>query len=100
MDQYKLIYGAKAPRLATLAYDATALSAVFAQSNDATVGEVPRSLYKFSTIVTPHGFKGLDGVFRFVPAGFVERGLSVLQVGERKNKTLSRAPEKFESGFN
>jgi len=99
-NQYTSIYGEPPPRLATLAYDATALSAVFTQSDHEILGEAPRSFYKLSTIAVPHGFRGLDGIFRFVPAGFVERGLSVFQVGKRKNKTISPAPEKFEGGFN
>jgi branched-chain amino acid transport system substrate-binding protein len=98
--QYNTIFGAVAPRLATLAYDATALAAVFAQTNQKTVNQIPRLIYKLAPLVAPQGFKGLDGVFRFTTAGFVERALSVFQVGERKNKIISQAPQMFTTDFN
>jgi ABC-type branched-subunit amino acid transport system substrate-binding protein len=98
--QYNSIFGVMAPRLATLAYDATALAAVFSQTNQKMVNQTSRSAYKLSTFLAPQGFKGLDGVFRFTVTGFVERGLSVFQVGERKNKTISQAPQLFATDFN
>ena len=100
IDQYELIYGARPPRLATLAYDATALAAVFAQSDETALGEPTRSLYTLSEITAPQGFQGLDGIFRFVPAGFVERGLSVFQVGRRNIKIISQAPPIWGEGIN
>jgi branched-chain amino acid transport system substrate-binding protein len=83
--------------LATLAYDATALAAVFAQTDKKASKETLRHAYTESVLVARQGFKGLDGVFRFTPMGFVERGLSVFQVGERNNKVISSAPQVFEA---
>ena len=99
-DQYKSIFGATAPRLATLAYDAAALAAVFAQTNQKLTNQISRFNYNLATLVAPQGFKGLDGIFRFTDTGFVERALSVFQVGERKNKIISPAPQMFTTGFN
>jgi branched-chain amino acid transport system substrate-binding protein len=96
-NQYSSIFGARAPRLATLAYDATALAAVFAQTDKKASKETLRHAYTESVLVARQGFKGLDGVFRFTPMGFVERGLSVFQVGERNNKVISSAPQVFEA---
>jgi branched-chain amino acid transport system substrate-binding protein len=98
-NQYNSVFGATPPRLATLAYDATALAAVFAQTDKKTSEETSRSVYTVSALVAPQGFKGLDGVFRFTSMGFVERSLSIFQVGERDNKVISPAPQTFESNL-
>jgi len=95
MRQYKDTYGEKAPRLATLAYDATALAAIFAQNDEMEKHARSRTKYNIAALTAPHGFKGLDGIFRFVTAGFAERGLSVYQVGEHNKKTISLAPQSF-----
>ena len=95
--QYKAVFGLPAPRLATLAYDATALAAVFAQTDQRARDGTFRSAYTVSAFSAPQGFKGLDGIFRFTPVGLVERGLSVIEVGERKNKIISQAPQTFEN---
>ena len=107
MRQYKAIYGKYPPRLATLAYDATALAAVFAQSeskNEAGGEEggetATKTVFDITEITAPQGFMGRDGIFRFLPEGVAERGLSVLQVRERDTKTVSRAPRSFEGGAN
>jgi branched-chain amino acid transport system substrate-binding protein len=98
MRQYKAIYGDFPPRLATLAYDATALAAVFAQSTGKGEGEAAKTVFELSEITAPQGFMGRDGIFRFLTAGVAERGLSVLQVRERDSKTVSQAPRSFEGG--
>ena len=95
VDQYNRIYGQKPPRLATLAYDATALAAVFSQPKVSDEAEIEDTSYELKEIFAPQGFKGLDGIFRFAPGGFVERGLSIFQVGNRKDKIISKAPPNF-----
>ncbi len=101
MRQYKAIYGEFPPRLATLAYDATALAAVFAQSLSNGEGEnVSKTVFDISEITAPQGFMGRDGIFRFLSEGVAERGLSVMQVRERDTKTISRAPKKFDADLN
>ena len=52
-------------------------------------------LFQLLELSASRGFKGLDGIFRFLPEGYVERGLSIFQVGERNNKIISRSPQKF-----
>jgi len=84
--QYAEIYGAPPSRLATLAYDATALAALFAPAQG-TVDE--------AAITSPQGFTGRDGVFRFLPDGVAERGLSVHQVNSSTSSEISPAPTSF-----
>ena len=99
MRQYKAIYGEFPPRLATLAYDATALAAVFAQSTGKAEGggNASKTVFETSEITAPQGFMGRDGIFRFLAEGVAERGLSVMQVRERDTKIVSRAPKSFAS---
>ena len=89
--QYNKIYGKTPPRLATLAYDATALAAVLAKAT----GGIPKA-----DLTAPQGYAGHDGIFRFLPEGVTQRGLSVLQVGARGTAIISAAPDSFEAGIN
>jgi hypothetical protein len=93
INAYKEAYAAKPPRLATLAYDATALSAVLARGENGPD-------FSARAITVPSGFWGRDGIFRFLPSGIAERGLAVMRVGRRNPKVLSRAPETFQPQVN
>lgn len=88
--QFEETYGEKPPRLATLSYDATALAAVLAQVPD-------EDRFSQSTLTNPSGFAGRDGIFRFLPDGTAERGLSVLQINQRDAKIIDPAPETFQA---
>ncbi len=88
--RYQETYQAAAPRLATLAYDATALAAVLAQS--ATEEENP---FSADRMTNPRGFAGIDGIFRFRPDGLVERGLAVLEIRSTGFKVIDPAPTSF-----
>ena len=90
---YKDTYSAVPPRLATLAYDATALAAVLAQGKNGAD-------FSHAAITTPSGFWGRDGIFRFQLGGIAERGLAVMRVGRRGPEILSRAPETFQAQVN
>jgi len=91
--RYRETYGTPAPRLVTLAYDATALAAVLSAGQNAPD-------FSARTFHNPSGFWGRDGIFRFSPDGTVERGLAVLQVGRDANRVISKAPDSFEKLIN
>ena len=86
--QYREVYNRTPPRLATLAYDATALATVLARN-----AEGPK--FSIKTLTTPSGFVGRDGIFRLLSSGLPQRGLAILQVGPRSNKVISPAPGSF-----
>jgi ABC-type branched-subunit amino acid transport system substrate-binding protein len=86
MQTYAATYGQEPPRLATLAYDATALAAALAKRG------VP---YDRAWMTNPNGFAGLDGIFRLTPDGRVERGLAVLQVTPDGAEVIDPAPTTF-----
>lgn len=71
--RYRAVAGKAPVRLASLAYDATALALTVAKAaND------PYSPFPKSQITDPSGFAGIDGVFRFGQDGLVTRNLAVL----------------------
>ncbi|NQU62601.1 MAG: penicillin-binding protein activator [Rhodospirillales bacterium] len=87
---YKGVYGKAPPRLATLAYDATALAAVLARAEGGPD-------FSAKAITVPSGFWGRDGIFRLLPNGLAQRGLAVMKVGRRGGEVISRAPETFQA---
>lgn len=89
-QRYKDTYQGDAPRLSTLAYDATAMAAVLAQS--AGEGTDP---FDRARLTAPRGFAGIDGIFRFRSDGLVERGLAVLEVRQNGFKVIDPAPAAF-----
>src|SRR3546814_8167999 len=65
------------PRVASLGYDALALAAVLEQRGAAAGAFLP---YTPEAITQTVGFAGIDGIFRFLPSGHVQRGLAVLEI--------------------
>ena len=88
--EYSDTYGEAPPRLATIAYDATALAAVLAQLPGP-------DRFTSDLIANANGFAGRDGIFRFLPGGTSERGLAVLQVRQRDAVVIDRAPATFQA---
>jgi len=94
ITRFQQLYGTKPPRIASLAYDAVALSATLA-------GGQPGKRYTRVGIADPNGFAGIDGIFRFRSDGMTERGLAVMEVssGGQLN-VVSPAVNTFQSqGF-
>ena len=91
--EYENTYGNAPERLATLAYDATALAAVLAQPETGPD-------FSMSSLASPSGYWGRDGIFRLTPAGVTERGLAILEVTRRSSRVIDRAPETFQNAIN
>ncbi len=92
IDTYNTTYGQDPPRLATLAYDATALAAVLAKRG---------AKFDTASLTKHNGFAGLDGVFRLKPQGIVERRLAVLEVTSDGAHVIDPAATTFaHSGLN
>lgn len=83
---YKETYGQEPPRLTTLAYDATALAAVLVRKGLVIDKEV---------LTNPSGFAGLDGVFRLLDNGEIERGLAVNELTEEGSTVIDPSPSSF-----
>lgn len=82
--RFKETYGYIPPRIATLAFDATALALKLADKG-----------YSLQNITFSEGFSGIDGLFRLTPQGLNERGLAILEVSPSGFRTLSPAPQNF-----
>ncbi len=95
--RFKDTYGEDPPRVASLAYDATALAAVLARG----AGERTEPfIYDDSMLNQPSGFSGIDGVFRFLPDGTIERQLAVLRLERGGYKVIDPARQGFQdAGF-
>jgi ABC-type branched-subunit amino acid transport system substrate-binding protein len=88
--RYQENYGMAPPRLASLAYDATALAAVLSHTGDRS-----EASYNTAKLTNPRGFAGIDGIFRFRSDGLVDRGLAVLEVQSGQSKMVDPAPTAF-----
>ncbi len=86
INHYQKVYGSKPVRLASLAYDATALAAVLAKQGRG---------YDDYSLTNPGGFAGLDGIFRLTSQGIAERGLAVLEVTPSGAKVIDPSPSRF-----
>ena len=84
-QKYTASYGAKPPRIASLAYDAVSFAVNLQKTGD--VSEVG--------IANPVGFQGSNGLFRFRENGLIERGLAILQMGPGGPDVIQQAPTHF-----
>ncbi|MDX1423441.1 MAG: penicillin-binding protein activator, partial [Kiloniellales bacterium] len=96
-QRYRNTYGATPPRIATLAYDMTALSAVVARATGEP-GQAPD--FGVERLTNPSGFSGIDGLFRFTEQGTIQRGLAILQVDGTALEEIEAAPQSFERLIN
>ncbi len=85
-QRFKQLYGQPPPLLATLGYDATALAGYLAQGGGFSV----------AALTNPGGFAGLNGIFRLLPDGIVERGLAVLEIHQSATVVIDPPPQTFE----
>lgn len=91
VESYQAAYGAAPPRLAGLTYDAVALAAALQKRGQ----KADRA-----ALTAPNGFMGIDGVFRLLPNGTVERGLAIKQIGSTGTQQLDPAPAGFVAATN
>ncbi|MGF1631858.1 MAG: penicillin-binding protein activator [Kiloniellaceae bacterium] len=96
-DRYEESFGSTPPRVASLGYDAVALAAVLERRGSAEGSFLP---YTPEAIAQPLGFAGIDGIFRFLPSGEVQRGLAVLELQRAGFIERDPAPSAFPRGIN
>ncbi|MFC2951359.1 penicillin-binding protein activator [Marinicaulis aureus] len=90
---YSDAFGAKPPRLASIAYDATLLSARLAANGRR------RDRFAEDAIADPNGYFGADGLFRLNADGTVERGLAILEIQPGGIQVIDPAPRSFSPGY-
>lgn len=67
-------FGTEPPRIAGIAYDATALTAILGVNGQGIA---------INELLSTHGFAGVDGVFRLTRTGLSERALALLELHRR-----------------
>lgn len=87
-EKYTSAYGASAPRLASLAYDAIAMVSVLKT-------HFPQNPYGIQALTQPKGFHGVNGIFRFMPDGTSERKLAILEITPAGLRLLQPSPQSF-----
>lgn len=85
-SRYQRAFGQSPVRIASLAYDATAMAAVLATRGWA---------YEANAMTQPQGFDGVDGLFRLQTNGLVDRSLAILQLTPGGLQVIDAAPRKF-----
>lgn len=92
--RYRNAYGGEAPHeLAGLAFDGvSAIGAMIAEARKA--GGSP---FSTARITNQAGFAGVNGPFRFLPSGRVQRNLAILEVQNNQAVVIERAARSFDS---
>lgn len=92
-NRYQQTFGSVPPRIASLAYDATALASVLAGR---AFAERKPAAFDLESVTQPSGFSGTDGIFRFLPTGQSQRGLAVLEMQRGGFRVRDPAPQTFD----
>ncbi|MGD9637579.1 MAG: penicillin-binding protein activator [Alphaproteobacteria bacterium] len=91
--RYENYFKTKAPRVASLAYDAVALASAIARGKDDTD-------FSKEELTNPNGFAGIDGIFRLLPSGYSERGLAIVEINKKGSIIVEPAPDSFVPDIN
>jgi ABC-type branched-subunit amino acid transport system substrate-binding protein len=90
---YYQAYGKFPPRISSIAYDMVSVIAGIIEKNQGK--HLVASDFISYTDVQKNGFDGIDGLFRFLPNGLVQRNLAVLEIDYGQLKTIDKPVEKF-----
>jgi ABC-type branched-subunit amino acid transport system substrate-binding protein len=90
---YYRSFGKLPPRITSIAYDAVLAVAKIAEQKT----NLKLSFVDFIEFNNPikNGFEGIDGTFRFLPNGAIQRNLAVLQIGNGKFEVIESSIPKF-----
>lgn len=90
---YNQTFNKTPPRMASIAYDLVAvISDLTQKQNGATLTINDFTAY---SVWPKNGFEGIDGLFRFLPNGLVQRNLAILEVRRNEFETLDKPVERF-----
>ena len=88
-ESYETRFGSQPFRISTLGYDSVLLTLRVAQ--DWQVGQS----FPVTQLRAEDGFLGLDGVFRFMQNGVIERSMEVRQIDDNRVTIVDPAPTRF-----
>jgi hypothetical protein len=81
------------PRISSIVYDSVAVIASLVEKRKDMRIEVGD--FTAYSIWPKNGFEGIDGLFRFLPNGLVQRNLAILEVKRDRFETIDKPVEKF-----
>jgi hypothetical protein len=96
-NRYASLYQEGAPRIASLGYDAAAIASVLARG--LAPGADPSDAFRQEALTQSGGFFGIDGIFRLLSDGKVERGLAILEMQRGGPVVIEPAPQSFDAFF-
>ncbi|MCK5041796.1 MAG: penicillin-binding protein activator [Sphingomonadales bacterium] len=88
---FKDIFHYTPPRIATLGYDAMSLITMLSRN------EIARHRFSTTAFLSPNGFVGVDGMFRFSDHGVSERKLAIVEIQPNGFRTIQPVPDSFEN---
>jgi len=89
VQRYRQTFRKTPVRIASLAYDATALAAIIAKT-------VEGADYSKEMLTNPNGFIGVNGLFRLNPDGVAERAYGIMEVHRKDIRMIQPPPRTFE----
>lgn len=94
---YYQIFNKFPPRISSISYDSVAaISELINRKRNQEIGFEDFTSYANSKNAnSTNGFEGIDGLFRYLPNGLVQRNLAVLKVGKSKFETIDKPVGKF-----
>lgn len=90
---YFQIYNKFPPRISSIVHDSVAAISKLVDLKKGQTPSVP-DFTAYSAIPT-NGFEGIDGIFRFLPNGLVQRNLAVLKVTNGGFETIEKPAERL-----
>jgi branched-chain amino acid transport system substrate-binding protein len=92
-QSYFQTYNKFPPRITSIVYDSVAVISDLVEKKQGVKLEI--SDFTAYSTWPKNGFQGIDGLFRFLPNGLVQRNLAMLQVKKDRFETIDNPIEKF-----
>ncbi len=99
IDKFRKNFGRVPTQQASLAYDSTAL-VVFLAQNALRANKLGLETFSNEALTNPNGFSGVDGIFRLLSSGLVERGLAIYEIENGGMRKIDSAPVTFKKLIN
>lgn len=93
-QNYYQLYAKFPPRIASIIYDTIAVIAEITNRNPTKMPEFNDFIF-YDQSSARSAFKGIDGLFRFLENGLVERNLAIIQVGNGSFYTIDEPLDSF-----
>jgi hypothetical protein len=81
------------PRISSIAYDMVAVIADLTEKNNDKLPDL--KMLTSQDLWAKNGFEGIDGLFRFLPNGIVERNFMIFLIERGSLKVIDKSAEKF-----